>query len=80
MSPVAANREIDGLIRDGIPLVFDDAKGRTRHERIRVIDFNDAGQNRYLAVSQLWIKGEQPVSAARYHPLYQRNSAGIHRT
>ena len=59
MSPVAANREIDGLIRDGIPVVFDDDQGRTRHERIRMIDFNDAGQNRYLAVSQLWIKGER---------------------
>ena len=30
MSPVAANREIDGLIRDGIPVEFDDAKGRER--------------------------------------------------
>ncbi|MCP4624323.1 MAG: type I restriction endonuclease subunit R [bacterium] len=59
MSPVAANREIDNLIRDGIPVVFDDARGRTRHERVRVIDFNDVGQNRYLAVSQLWIKGER---------------------
>ena len=59
MSPVAANCEIDGLIRDGIPVVFEDARGRTLHERVRVIDFNDPGQNRYLAVSQLWIKGEQ---------------------
>ena len=59
MSAAAANCEIDGLIRDGIPVVFDDARGRTQHERVRVIDFNDASQNRYLAVSQLWIKGEQ---------------------
>ncbi len=59
MSPVAANREIDSLIRDGIPVVFEDARGRIRHERVRVIDFNDVAQNRYLAVSQLWIKGER---------------------
>jgi type I restriction enzyme R subunit len=59
MSPVAANRQIDGMIRDGIPVVFDDAQGRTQHERVRLIDLNDAGQNRYLAVSQLWIKGER---------------------
>jgi len=59
MSPVAANCEIDGLIRDGIPVVYEDAKGRTRHERVRVIDFNDGDQNRYLAVSQLWIRGER---------------------
>ena len=59
MSPIAANCEIDGLIRDGIPVEFDDAQSRARHERVRVIDFNDADQNRYLAVSQLWIKGER---------------------
>jgi len=59
MSNIAANREIDELIRDGIPVMFDNARGRTRHERVRAIDFNDAGQNRYLAVSQLWIKGER---------------------
>ena len=58
MLPIAANREIDGLIRDGIPVVFDDEKGRPRHERVRMIDFNNPDQNRYLAVSQLWIKGE----------------------
>lgn len=58
MSLVTANREIDGLIRDGIPVEFDDDQGRTKHERVRVIDFNDPGQNRFLAVSQLWIKGE----------------------
>jgi type I restriction enzyme, R subunit len=59
MSPVSANCEIDGLIRDGIPVVFDDVRGRAQHERVRVIDFNDAAQNQYLAVSQLWIKGER---------------------
>jgi len=59
MSLVAANCEIDGLIRDGVPVVFEDALGRTQHERVRVIDFNDCDQNRYLAVSQLWIKGER---------------------
>jgi len=59
MSPVAANREIDGLIRDGIPVVFEDTEGKTRHERVRVIDFHDAGKNRFLAVSQLWIRGDR---------------------
>ncbi|MBT3255927.1 MAG: type I restriction endonuclease subunit R [Deltaproteobacteria bacterium] len=58
MSPIAANCEIDELIRDGIPVEFDDAKSRTQHEQVRVIDFNNTDQNRFLAVSQLWIKGE----------------------
>lgn len=61
MSPVAANREVDGLIRDGIPVEFENAAGRKEQERVRVIDFGDpaAGKNRFLAVSQLWIKGER---------------------
>lgn len=59
MSPIAANREIDGLIRDGIPVEFDNAHGQRQHERVRVIDFTTPENNRFLAVSQLWIKGER---------------------
>ncbi|AFZ26845.1 type I site-specific deoxyribonuclease, HsdR family [Cylindrospermum stagnale PCC 7417] len=62
MSPIAANREIDRLIRDGIPIEYENAQGRTEHGKVRVIDFNDLstnGNNEYLAVSQLWIQGER---------------------
>ncbi len=60
MSPIAANREIDGLLRDGIPVEFENAQGQPQHERVRVIDFDPASEgNRFLAVSQLWIKGER---------------------
>lgn len=61
LSPVAANREVYELIRDGVPVEFDDAKGQRQQERVRVIDFADAAgpHNRFLAVSQLWIKGEK---------------------
>jgi type I restriction enzyme R subunit len=62
MSAIAANREVDGLIRDGISVEYENAQGRTEHGRVRVIDFNDfipSGQNEFLAVSQLWIKGER---------------------
>lgn len=59
MSLVAANQEIYGLLRDGIPVEFDDAKGQKQTERVRLIDFNDPAENRYLAVTQLWIKGER---------------------
>ena len=59
MSLSAANRELDGLIRDGLPVEFEDAEGRTRHERVRLLDFDRPDQNHYLAVSQLWIKGER---------------------
>jgi len=61
MSPIAANREIDRLIRDGIPIEYENVQGRTEHGKVRLIDFNDLshnGNNEYLAVSQLWIKGK----------------------
>jgi len=67
MSRIAANREVDGLIRDGIPIEYENAEGKTEHGRVRVIDFNtfnpspgsSPNANEYLAVSQLWIKGER---------------------
>ena len=58
MLPVPANREIYGLLRDGIPVEFDDAKGRHQQANVQLIAFNEPEKNRYLAVSQLWVKGE----------------------
>src|SRR5437870_905136 len=58
MSLVAANREIYNLLRDGIPVEFDNANGQKQQERVRLIDFNQPNENRYLAVTQLWIKSE----------------------
>jgi type I restriction enzyme R subunit len=58
MTPMLANLEVDGLIRDGIAVEFENAQGKKEQERVRVIDFNDLKQNHYLAVSQLWVKGE----------------------
>ncbi len=59
MTLVAANQEVYNLLRDGIPVEFDDSNGKKQEERVRLIDFNNAGENRYLAVTQLWIKGER---------------------
>ena len=58
MLPVPANREIYGLLRDGIPVEFDDAKGQHQQANVQLIAFNEPEKNRYLAVSQLWVKGE----------------------
>lgn len=67
MSPIAANREVDSLIRDGIPIEYENAEGKTAHGQVRVINFNQfnpdgnntSPSNEFLAVSQLWIKGER---------------------
>ena len=58
MSLTSANKEIYDLLRGGIPVEYDDANGKKHRERVRLIDFNHPENNRYLAVSQLWIKGE----------------------
>lgn len=61
MSTIAANREIDSLIRDGIQVDYENAQGRSEQGRVRIIDFNDSdpsGKNEFLAVSQMWIRGD----------------------
>ncbi|MDQ3634156.1 MAG: type I restriction endonuclease subunit R [Acidobacteriota bacterium] len=59
MSAINANRELDGLIRNGVPVQYQNEEGRTEQEQVRVIDFDNSGRNRFLAVSQLWIKGDK---------------------
>ncbi|MEQ1883712.1 MAG: type I restriction endonuclease subunit R [Bryobacteraceae bacterium] len=59
MTLVAANQEIYNLLRDGVPVEFDNAEGQLQKERVRFVDFNAPSENRFLAVTQLWIKGER---------------------
>ena len=56
---VAANQDVYNLLRDGIPVEFDDSRGQKQNERVRLIDFNNPEENRYLAITQLWVKGER---------------------
>lgn len=67
MGAVAANRDLDGLIRNGVPVEFKaqtgaDA-GRDVVRYVRLIDFDAplpaSGRNEFLVVSQLWIRGER---------------------
>lgn len=59
MSAIAANKELDSLIRDGVPVEFEDKDGTKQQERVKFIDFNTRKNNKFLAVSQLWVKGER---------------------
>ncbi|SFK53824.1 type I restriction endonuclease subunit R [Lysobacter sp. cf310] len=66
MSLVAANRQMDALLRDGVPVTYKPQAGpqagQTVTERLRVIDFDSPepqdGRNHYLVVTQLWVRGE----------------------
>lgn len=61
MNPVLANKEVYNLIKDGIPIEYQNKEGRTEQGTVKVIDFSEDGilTNDFLAVSQLWIKGER---------------------
>jgi type I restriction enzyme R subunit len=68
MSSIAANREVDGLIRDGVRVEFKDEQGRNRKERVKVIDFSNptSPQNNFLVVTQLWIQSTGATAKAGY--------------
>lgn len=59
MSAINANRELDDLIRNGVQVDYENAEGEPDSARVRVIDFDDPRRNRFLAVAQLWVKGER---------------------
>jgi type I restriction enzyme R subunit len=56
-SLVQHNREFYGFIRGGVPVEWRDASGETRHAHAQVVDFGNAGNNRFLAVRELKIQG-----------------------
>lgn len=57
MSPILANKEVYNLIRDGIPVQYQNTKGKMEQGSVKVIDFN-SDDNDFLVVRQLWIKGD----------------------
>jgi type I restriction enzyme R subunit len=63
-SLIQHNREYYGFIRGGVPVEWRDANGETRHAHAQVIDFRDAGRNRFLAVRELKVQG---VRAPHYN-------------
>ena len=66
MSFIAANRDMDSLIRDGVRVEFRDEQGRNRKERVKIIDFDDASKNEFLVVTQLWVQSTGATAKAAY--------------
>ena len=58
MAPVRANREVYGLLRDGARVEVSGDGGERRMVTVRFVDWNRAGANEWLAVSQFWISGD----------------------
>ncbi|MDF1659873.1 MAG: type I restriction endonuclease subunit R [Verrucomicrobiales bacterium] len=59
LSLVEANREIDKLLRNGVKVKTPDReRGGQRTDVVRVIDWNEPGNNDFFLASQFWIAGE----------------------
>ncbi len=56
-SMVQHNRDFYRLVRGGVPVSYRDAQGRQKNARARVIDFDTAANNRFLAVRELKLSG-----------------------
>ncbi|MGB3318803.1 MAG: type I restriction endonuclease subunit R [Sphingopyxis granuli] len=57
MLPVAANREVLSLIRNGVPVQVRRDDGKFDDLLVRVIDWRDISANHFLVASQVWIDG-----------------------
>lgn len=55
---LATNREKHDLLRDGVQVQFRNEDGELVKQRLRVFDFEDPERNHFLAVRELWIKGD----------------------
>ena len=55
---VAANRDKYDLIRDGVLVMYRDAKNRPTKRRLRVLDFEEPENNHFLCVRELWVRGD----------------------
>ena len=53
------NHEKHNYLKEGIPVTYKNEKGEiVRNKKIRVFDFDNAENNNFLAVQQLWIEGK----------------------
>jgi type I restriction enzyme R subunit len=56
MLPVAANRDVYRLLRDGIPAAVRQPDGSLKDERVAVIDWTNPAANDFFLASQFWIE------------------------
>jgi len=54
----ATNRDKYALLRDGVQVTFRNAAGERERRRLRVLDFDSTGNNEFLCVRELWVRGD----------------------
>ena len=57
MSLAHANKEVYGLIRDGVKVSYQNDKGEHVDDTVRVIDWKEPGNNDFFLASQFWVSG-----------------------
>jgi len=55
---LATNRDKYTLIKEGVQVSFRNDKGELKKERLRVFDFDEPEKNHFLAVRELWVRGD----------------------
>lgn len=55
--PVAANREVLKLVRDGVRVEVKNEQGKFEDVLVRVIDWKNPTSNNFLVANQVWIEG-----------------------
>lgn len=56
LSPIMANKEVYELIKNGIPVSYQNEQGREENGYVKIIDFSPENENEFLIVSQLSIE------------------------
>jgi len=57
-TPLSTNRQKYELLRDGVQVSFRNPEGKMEKKRLRVFNFDEAANNHFLAVRELWVKGD----------------------
>src|SRR5579872_3519302 len=58
LSPVRANQEVYKLLKDGVKVTYRADDDNEAVETVKIIDWENAGQNDFFLASQFWISGE----------------------
>jgi type I restriction enzyme R subunit len=57
-SLIAANREKNELVRNGVQVGFRNDKGELVRDRLRLFDFDNPAKNDFLCVREFWVRGD----------------------
>ncbi len=65
MTPVLANKEVYQLVKNGVPVSFNNSEGREENGYVKVIDFESPKKNDFVVVTQLSIEYLQTAAITR---------------